>query len=80
MVLFSNINLNQRVEVLRAGLIFTGTVKFKGCLNREPGEWVGVALDTPGKMHQLTLNIINNFVKLWNDFYCLCSTKTLISV
>ena len=48
MVLFTNININQRVEILRGGRVFTGRVKYKGYVNGEPGEWVGVALDTAG--------------------------------
>jgi len=49
MVLFENIKVNQRVEVLRDGLVYTGTVKYKGCINGVSGEWVGVELDLPGK-------------------------------
>jgi len=48
MVLFENINVNQRVEVLRDGRIYAGTVKYKGNINGISGEWVGVALDLPG--------------------------------
>jgi dynactin complex subunit len=49
MVLFENINLNQRVEVLQDDIVYTGTVKYKGCLNGLRGEWVGVELDLPGE-------------------------------
>ena len=48
MVLFENINVNQRVEVLRDGRIYAGTVKYKGRINGISGEWVGVELDLPG--------------------------------
>ena len=48
MVLFENINVNQRVEVLRDDQVFTGTVKYKGIINGICGEWVGVELDLPG--------------------------------
>lgn len=52
MVLFENINVNQRVEVLRDdGNINSGTVRYKGCINGMRGEWVGVELDCPGKMY-----------------------------
>lgn len=50
MVLFDNIVIGQRVEVLRHGRIFLGTVRFKGFLNGTPGEWVGVELDEKGKI------------------------------
>jgi len=49
MVLFENINVNQRVEVLRDGEIYSGTVKYKGNINGISGEWVGVELDLPGR-------------------------------
>jgi len=48
MVLFENINVNQRVEVLRDGQVYSGIVKYKGCINGISGEWVGVELDIPG--------------------------------
>jgi len=48
MVLFENIYVNQRVEVLRDGAIYAGTVKYKGNINGITGEWVGVELDLPG--------------------------------
>jgi len=51
MVLFENINVNQRVEVLRDGLVYCGTVKYKGCINGISGEWVGIELDLPGTRH-----------------------------
>ena len=54
MVLFENINVNQRVEVLRDdGNIHPGTVRYKGCINGIRGEWVGVELDCPGKMYHI---------------------------
>jgi len=48
MVLFENVNVNQRVEVLRDDRIYAGTVKYKGNINGISGEWVGVELDLPG--------------------------------
>ena len=48
MVLFENINVNQRVEVLLDGDIYSATVKYKGCINGVAGEWVGLELDTRG--------------------------------
>ena len=50
MVLFENINVNQRVEVLRDGCVYTGTVKYKGNINGIAGDWVGIELDLPGKV------------------------------
>jgi hypothetical protein len=50
MVLFDNISIGQKVEVLRSGRVFSGVVKFKGFLNNVPGEWVGVALDQKGQL------------------------------
>ena len=50
MVLFENININQRVEVKWKGQIEPGTVKYKGCINGVPGDWVGVSLDYPGEV------------------------------
>jgi len=49
MVLFENINVNQRVEVLRDGEVYSATVKYKGNINGISGEWVGVELDLPGR-------------------------------
>jgi len=49
MVLFENVNINQRVEVLRDGQVYSGTVKYKGNTNGISGEWVGVELDLPGR-------------------------------
>ena len=34
----------------KKGQIETRTVKYKGCINGVPGDWVGVALDYPGKV------------------------------
>ncbi|XP_064615411.1 CAP-Gly domain-containing linker protein 2-like [Liolophura sinensis] len=45
MVLFVNVNLGQRVDVYLWDNIYTGTVRYKGCLNSLKGEWVGVELD-----------------------------------
>ncbi|XP_071084956.1 uncharacterized protein [Haliotis cracherodii] len=47
MVLFININVGQRVEVLLGGEIFRGTIQYKGCIITKKGEWVGLALDEP---------------------------------
>ncbi|XP_013408913.1 CAP-Gly domain-containing linker protein 2 isoform X2 [Lingula anatina] len=51
MVLHSNINVNQRVEVKRNGSIYTGMVRYKGPLVTQAGDWVGVALDEPVGTH-----------------------------
>ena len=48
MVLFTNVYINQRVEVKWLGSIYKGVVRFKGCLGGVQGDWVGVALDEPG--------------------------------
>lgn len=50
MVLFSNINLNQRVELQHDNQIYTGTVKYKGGVNTLIGDWVGISLDYPGNL------------------------------
>ncbi|XP_046542891.1 uncharacterized protein LOC124253206 [Haliotis rubra] len=47
MVLYININVGQRVEVLIGGGIYRGTIQYKGCIITKNGEWVGVALDDP---------------------------------
>jgi len=49
MVLFSNINANQRVELRYKHEILRGTVKYKGPVVSLDGDWVGVALDEPCK-------------------------------
>ena len=49
MVLFSNVNVGQKVEVFHEGHIYCGKVKYKGTLNGVGGDWVGVELDVPGK-------------------------------
>lgn len=51
MVLYSNVNLNQRVELLYNNNLLRGTVKFKGAVNNLDGEWIGVALDQPCKSY-----------------------------
>lgn len=48
MVLFHNINLKARVEVLWQGDIYDGTVRYTGVLVAREGEWVGVDLDRAG--------------------------------
>ncbi|ELU17489.1 hypothetical protein CAPTEDRAFT_228358 [Capitella teleta] len=56
MVLFDNIAIGQRVEVLRGGRVFLGNVRFKGFLNSIPGEWVGVELDLKAGKHDGMMN------------------------
>ena len=51
MVLFVNVNLNQRVEVHYCRAVFRGTVRYKGSIANKRGDWVGVALDKPSKHH-----------------------------
>lgn len=51
MVLYDNININQKVEVLRNGRIYPATVKYKGTLNGVGGDWVGVSFDLPIGKH-----------------------------
>jgi len=68
MVVFENININQRVEVLRDGQICTGTVKFKGVINGISGEWVGVELDLPGTNSGL-MAFCCHFLYILNLFY-----------
>ena len=56
MVLFENVNINQRVEVLRDGDVYSGTVKYKGNINGICGEWVGVELDLPGTIFSIVFS------------------------
>ena len=55
MVLFSNVYLGQKVEVFWGRGVFRGTVQYKGSLATKRGDWVGVALDTPGESLVLSL-------------------------
>ena len=48
MVLFININVGQRVEVIYQGEVHQATVKYKGGLANTTGDWVGLELDEPG--------------------------------
>jgi len=52
MVLYSNVTINQRVELLYHGNVIKGTVKYKGGVNTLQGDWVGIALDMPGELYQ----------------------------
>ena len=63
MVLFNNINVNQRVEVLRQGEIYAGTVLYKGRIHGEAGDWVGLELDLPGYC-SINYCITRNYSKL----------------
>ncbi|XP_041355953.1 uncharacterized protein LOC121373387 [Gigantopelta aegis] len=47
MVLHSNVNVGQRVEVLQGGSIYRGIVRYKGCIATRKGDWVGVEFDFP---------------------------------
>ncbi|CAG5114860.1 unnamed protein product [Candidula unifasciata] len=47
MVLFDNVYVGQRVEVLWNNGIYRGTVQFRGTIATRKGEWVGVALELP---------------------------------
>eukprot|EP00057_Strongylocentrotus_purpuratus_P002704 XP_003725067.1 PREDICTED: dynactin, 150 kDa isoform [Strongylocentrotus purpuratus] len=51
MVLFININIGQRVEVIYKGEVHEGTVKYKGGLTNTTGDWVGLDLDEPIGKH-----------------------------
>ena len=56
MVLFSNINLNQRVELLyNHAEVLRATVKYKGAVNTLDGDWVGLALDKPGLLFNVSI-------------------------
>lgn len=55
MVLFSNVYIGQKVEVFWGRGVFRGTVQYKGSLATKRGDWVGVALDTPGESLVLSL-------------------------
>ncbi|XP_076804212.1 uncharacterized protein LOC143448378 [Clavelina lepadiformis] len=51
MVLFVNIKIGQFVEVRHKSHVLCGTVRYKGHLNGEAGEWVGVELEYPLGKH-----------------------------
>lgn len=51
MVLFLNIVIGQYVEIRHQNKIVCGTVKYKGHLNGEEGNWVGVQLEYPLGRH-----------------------------
>lgn len=51
MVLFANINIGQKVQVLYKGEVYSGIVKYKGGLANTKGDWVGVELDLPVGKH-----------------------------
>lgn len=51
MVLFSNINVGQEVEVYYQGAVEKGLVKFKGGLANTQGDWVGIQLERPVGRH-----------------------------
>jgi dynactin complex subunit len=53
MVLFDNINVKARVEVLWRGDIYDGTVRYTGVLVARPGDWIGVELDRAGIANSL---------------------------
>lgn len=57
MVLYSNVNLNQRVELIYDNQLLRGTVKYKGAVNNLDGEWIGVALDLPCKYTKVTVEV-----------------------
>lgn len=58
MVLFQNINVKARIEVLWRGDIHEGTVRYTGVLVARPGEWVGVELDRAGKIIKTFIDLI----------------------
>lgn len=53
MVLFDNVYVGQRVEVLWNNGIYKGTVQYKGAIATRRGEWIGVVLELPGKYEML---------------------------
>lgn len=63
MVLFLNVRLDQAVLVQHRGRVIPGKVKYKGHLNQEIGEWVGIALDYPFGKH-------NGKWRGWQYFTC----------
>lgn len=63
MVLFLNVKINQTVLVQHRGRVIPAKVKYKGHLNQEAGEWVGVALDYPFGKH-------NGKWRGWQYFTC----------
>ncbi|CAH1777262.1 unnamed protein product [Owenia fusiformis] len=55
MVLFINVNVGQRVEVLYKGDVHLGTVRYKGGVVNRRGDWVGVDLDKKAGKHNGTV-------------------------
>ncbi|XP_067946016.1 dynactin subunit 1-like [Watersipora subatra] len=51
MVLFSNVNVNQRVELSYRGEVLQAKVRYKGPVHTLDGDWVGLALDKPMGQH-----------------------------
>ena len=47
MVLFQNLSLNQEVEVLHLGCLFSAKVRYLGSLALRRGDWVGLELYQP---------------------------------
>lgn len=63
MVLFLNVKISQKVLVFHRGRVIPATVRYKGHLNSEQGEWVGVELDYPFGKH-------NGTWRGWQYFSC----------
>ena len=51
MVLFLNIFIGQKVLVKTNNRLLNGVVRYKGFLNGQPGQWVGVELELPFGSH-----------------------------
>lgn len=64
MVLYTNVTVGQRVEVLLDGNVFRGTVKYKGFITTRKGDWVGVALDEQGIFPHMPISFMT-FCNLW---------------
>ncbi|XP_077973464.1 uncharacterized protein LOC144428299 [Styela clava] len=63
MVLFLNVKINQKVLVSHRQRVIPATVRYKGHLNAEEGEWVGLELDYPFGKH-------NGTWRGWQYFSC----------
>ena len=55
MVNFENLKTGSRVQAIKDGEIFEGTVRYKGRLITREGNWIGVELDKPGTC---TINMV----------------------
>ena len=63
---FENVRLQADVEVLLAGLIFPGKVKWKGVMSGRHGSWIGIELRRRSK-HTLIYQLLSVLCQLLKD-------------